>query len=141
MTHEQPTMTPLLPVRDLVERYGLTPNDLVIEVGSGEGAFLAAVRQLGPRVLGVDVDRRAVGRAFRAGVDMVEAAFTQDTAACLRQRYGPARVVIVRGAPGNQSEFVAAAARCLSPDGVVLISTGSALVECRPLGSPLPPAA
>jgi hypothetical protein len=134
-------MTDHVLARHTVERYGLGRDDLVIEVGSGEGAFLQAVRQYGPRVLGVEADCTVIGRAFRAGIDTVEAEFTPDTAACLRRRYGPARVVMTRRDPADQTRFVAAASRCLTPDGIVLICTGSALVECRPLESTLPRAA
>ena len=48
---------------ELAERYGLTAADLVVEVGSGDGSRLRAVRALGPRVLGIEPDVRLMARA------------------------------------------------------------------------------
>src|SRR5215203_1200582 len=103
---------------ELVRRYALTGHDLVVQVGSGEGCLLQAVRDLGPRVLGIEPDGRATARAFRCGVDTLAAAFTPATADAVRQRYGPARLIVTKTAVGVPLEFVAAATRCLTPDGL-----------------------
>lgn len=79
---------------ELVRRHALTADDLVIQVGSGDGSFLRTVAGLGPRVLGVEADPTAVGRAMRAGVDTVCGRYDADTADLLRRRYGRARLVI-----------------------------------------------
>lgn len=122
---------------EFVRRYALTASDLVVEVGSGDGLLLAALRKLGPRVLGIEPDCAAMARAWRAGVDTVSAVFGTGVADYVRQRYGPARLVVtraVRGIGEELSRFVTAASRCLTPDGAIVIHAGAvnALVEVRP---------
>jgi methylation protein EvaC len=122
---------------ELVRRYALTANDLVVEVGSGEGLLLKAVRDFGPRILGVEPDVAAMSRSWAAGVDTIAAVFGPGIASYVRRRYGPARLVVtrsVRGIGDELSRFVAAASRCLTPGGVVVIHSGgiNALVEVCP---------
>ena len=121
---------------DLVRRYALTADDFVIEVGSGDGSLLRAIHALGPRALGVEADPRLAAQAFRSGVDTLAGAFHPATAADIRRRYGPARVVVSRTtrATGDAlTLFVTAAACCLGADGVVLLLSGgvNAWVEVR----------
>lgn len=126
---------------ELVRRYGLTGDDLVIEVGSGEGTLLKALRALGPRVLGVEADVEAMTRAWAAGVDSIAAVFGPGVADYARRRYGPARLLLNRSVrPGGEdlARFVAAASRCLTPDGVILIHSAgaNAVIEVRPDPTP-----
>jgi methylation protein EvaC len=125
------------PATELVRRYALTADDLVIEVGSGDGLLLKTVRDLGPRVLGVEPDVAAMSRAWAGGVDTIAAVFGPGIASYVRRRYGPARLVVtrsVRGIGDELSRFIAAASRCLAPGGVVVIHSGGvhALVEVCP---------
>lgn len=122
---------------ELVRRYALTAADLVVEVGSGEGVLLKAVRALGPRVLGVEPDVAAMARAWAGGVDSISAVFGPGVAGYVRRRYGPARLVVTRSVRGIGEElarFVASASRCLAPGGAIVIHSGgvNALVEVCP---------
>jgi SAM-dependent methyltransferase len=122
---------------ELVRRYGLTAADLVVEVGSGDGALLRAVQQVGPRALGIEPDIKAVTRAFHSGVDTLAAYFCPDVAVYIRRRYGPAELLVtrtVRTTGDDLTNLVAAATRCLSPGGAVVFTSGgvNALVEVRP---------
>lgn len=127
-------MTPHDLAGRLAARYALTPADRVIELGSGDGAFLRALGELGPRVVGVEPDAKLAAAAFAAGVDTVCAAFDADLADRLCRRYGPARVLVTRAATPPGPDVLAAALRCLTPDGVVVLVGGATLTECRPLG-------
>jgi len=106
---------------ELVNRFALRPNDLVIEVGSGDGSFLRLLRERGLRVLGVESDRRRAVAAFCNGIDTLSGDFDPAVAATIRKRYGPARLVIVR--PNHTSEAMAAAYSCTTADGTVLAGT------------------
>lgn len=122
---------------DLVRRYGLTPGDLVIEVGSGDGAFLRTVRGLGPRVLGIDPDAKSLCRAFRSGVDTVAASFCPATADDVSRRYGLASVVLTRSplaVDNDLPRFLDSATRCLAGGGVIVVLSGptNTLVEVKP---------
>jgi hypothetical protein len=107
------------PAPALVDRFRLTAADLVLEVGSGDGTFLRSLRGCGPRVLGVEADRRCVVEAFCRGIDTVWGEFTAAVADTIRRRYGVARLVIFRSV--TTPAAIAAANACLTDDGVVLV--------------------
>ena len=137
------TTSPLLTelAAELVRRYGLTGDDLVIEVGSGEGTLLKAIRTRGPRVLGVDANVDAMTRAWASGVDSIAAVFGPGVADYARRRYGPARLLFSRSVrPGGEelARFVAAGTRCLTHDGAIVIHSvgANAVIEVRPDPSP-----
>jgi len=124
----------------LVRRYRLTRDDLVVEVGSGGGERLRAVKGLGPRALGVEPELRVMAKAFHAGVDTIGTRFCAGIGEYVARRYGPARVLVVRGlrAVGCEpADLVAAAAGCLVPGGVlvaeVLVGGVARLVELHPV--------
>lgn len=116
MNQEDAVPTPAEFARVLVDRYKLTPSDLVIEVGSGDGARLRAVRDLGPRVVGVEPDIVAMVRAWNAGVDTIRAAFDGDLVRYLLTRYGLARLVV---AHADSPALREAAAVCVGSHGAV----------------------
>jgi hypothetical protein len=115
---------------ELVARFPLASSDLVVEVGSGDGRFLRSLREFGPRVLGVDPERRCVVEAFCRGIDTVWGEFATSIAATIRQRYGLARLVIFRSA--TTPEMLAAAHECLTDDGILLVGHAAN----RPLAFP-----
>jgi SAM-dependent methyltransferase len=132
----EPVADPAAFAAGLVRRYALTRHDLVVEVGSGDGERLRAVQGLGPRVLGVEPDLRVMARAFHAGVDTIGTRFGAGVGEYVARRYGPARVLVVRGlrAVGcDPAALVGAAAGCLGPGGVlvaeVLVGGVARLVE------------
>ena len=136
---------PIAFAAELVRRYGLTADDLVVEVGSGTGGRLRAVRRLGPRVLGIEPRLRDMARAFHTGVDTIGAVFGVGAAEYVARRYGPARVVLVRDLRAVGCEpaaLVADAAACLRRDGVivaeVLVGDTARMVELVPAGRPTP---
>jgi hypothetical protein len=128
--------------KEMVRRYALTVESLVIEVNSGAGVLLKSLQAVGPRVLGIEPDPVAVARAWAAGIDTLAARFDAAVAERVRKKYGPARLLIARSVAAGSEEFaklVAAAARCLAADGAIAIHSAgiNALIEMRP--SPLIP--
>lgn len=122
---------------ELVRRYGLTPADLVVEVGSGAGGFLQSVRSCGVRVLGLEPDMLAMAAAWAAGVDSLSVHFTTGAADYIRSKYGPVKLLLARCVKPGSAEFarlVAAASHCLAADGAIaILSAGiNAVVELRP---------
>jgi hypothetical protein len=123
--------------RRLVTRFGLTADDLVVEVGSNDGARLRAVRELGPRVLGVEPAVRVMSRAFQSGVDTVAGFFDDGLARYLLARYGPARVVLAGAALSTAPDlpgFLSTAAELLTPNGVLVAEVPSAAAVARWFG-------
>lgn len=122
---------------ELIRRYGLRPGDLVVEVGSGEGHFLNALRALGIRVLGIEPNMMSMARAWSDGVDTIAAHFGPGTAEYLAAKYGTAKLVIAHSVRAGSEEFgqlVAGGSRCLTPEGAIaVLATGAnAVVEIRP---------
>src|SRR6185437_5488288 len=52
----------------LVGTYGLQPSDLVVDIGSNDGSWLAQYAPFGTRVLGVEAAENIVRLAFERGV-------------------------------------------------------------------------
>ena len=122
---------------ELVRRYGLSADDLVVEVGSGPGAFLKSIHKCGVRVLGVEPEMMAMARAWSAGVDTIAAHFGLGTAEYVRDKYGAVKLLLARGVKPGTEEFarlVAAGSRCLASDGAIAILEAgvNAVVEVRP---------
>lgn len=121
----------------LVRRYGLAPADLVLEVGSGTGSLLAALRAAGVRVLGIEPDMRRMAEAWAGGVDTLAVQFGSGAAEYVREKYGPVKLLVTRQVKPGGDEFsrlVAAATRCLDPNGAIAIldSGANAVMDVRP---------
>jgi hypothetical protein len=121
----------------LVRRYGLAPSDLVVQVGSGIGAFLQSVQSCGVRVLGLEPDMKTMALAWAAGVDTLAVHFGNGSAEYIREKYGAVKLILAQGVKPGTEEFarlVAAGSRCLADDGlIVLLEAGvNAAMEVRP---------
>lgn len=79
--------------RTVVQRFGLTGDDLVVDIGSNVGVLLSAFRANGPRILGVDPASNIVRIAERNGVETVNEFFSPVVAADIRRTKGPATVI------------------------------------------------
>jgi C-methyltransferase C-terminal domain/Putative zinc binding domain/Methyltransferase domain len=75
------------------QRAGLSAADLAVDIGSNDGSLLAALMALGSRVRGVDPAANLAHLARRRGVETEVAYFDASTAAGLRERHGPARLI------------------------------------------------
>ncbi|QDU21557.1 hypothetical protein [Urbifossiella limnaea] len=78
---------------DLIREHGLRPNDLVVHAGAGGVELLSELRGYGCRVLRLDPD--AVG--WDADVDTLRAELSPAVERLVRERYGPAALVLVAG--------------------------------------------
>jgi hypothetical protein len=76
----------------LIEKYGLTTSDLVIDIGSNDGTLLSGFQERGIRVLGVEPTNIAQ-LAREAGIPTVQAFFDIATANKLAQEHGKAAVI------------------------------------------------
>lgn len=108
----------------LLRALGRLPPGRLIDVGCGNGATMAAARQLGWAVQGLEIDRQAVERARASGLDVMQSDYlaleaVQDTYDCLvcshviEHVHAPLRLIrAIYGA--------------LKPGGVALISLPNA---------------
>jgi SAM-dependent methyltransferase len=100
----------------------LTPQDLVIDLGSNDGTLISNFQAGGHRVLGIEpteVSKIAAGR----GIPTLQRYFTPDVAAEVKREHGPARVVIAANCFAHMEDvhgIVAGILDLLAPDGVFI---------------------
>lgn len=74
----------------LVARYGLGPQDLVVDIGSNDGTWLRQYEPFGLRRCGVEPAANVVELARAAGVPTLNRFFNEETAEIVRAQDGPA---------------------------------------------------
>ena len=125
--------------RRVVERVGLEPQDVVLEIGSNDGTLLESFRAEGVRVLGVEPSRDAAAVARSHGVETVERFFDLDLARSLRAERGAFRAVVASNVLAHverPAEFLAACRTLVEGAGGAAGGTGggSVVVEVPWLG-------
>lgn len=109
--------------RQAIDRFGLQAGDTVVEIGSNDGSLLNFFQEAGLKVQGVDPSRAPAEAARRRGIPTESAFFSSALARTLRERLGPARLVVANNvfAHSNQLGDMADGVReLLRPDGVFL---------------------
>jgi len=108
----------------VVSRCGLTPRNLVVDIGSNDGTLLAAFQRRGVRTLGVDPARNLADRARQAGIETHVGFFDSAAAAEILARHGQASVVTATNSFPHIQDlglFLAALDALLEPAGVLVI--------------------
>ncbi|MGQ0663484.1 MAG: class I SAM-dependent methyltransferase [Pseudomonadota bacterium] len=99
---------------------GLKPGDLVVDIGSNDGTLLGNFRSAGTRVLGIEPSQ--AGDVARAqGIDTLTAYFDRSTAAAVKAKHGPARLVTAANVFAHIArihDVVDAIIDLMAPDGV-----------------------
>jgi SAM-dependent methyltransferase len=107
-----------------VDRFGLTADSLIMEVGSNDGTLLREFAQRGIPILGVDPAANVAAEARRRGVPTLTAFFGEETAAELAADGRQADLLVANNvlahAPGLL-DFVRGFALALKPAGVLSI--------------------
>jgi hypothetical protein len=110
--------------RTFVQRYGLKPGELVMEAASNDGTVLQQFALRGLRTLGVEPAENIAAMARAAGIETASHFFSEPTARHLREKYGPARLVLARHVLAHVAalaDFVQALAHVISDDGLVVV--------------------
>ena len=108
----------------LVATYGFGPDDLVVDIGSNDGTWLAAYQPFGVRVLGVEAARNVAKLANERGVLTLNRFFNEETAKLILEDKGPARLITAAGVFFHLEELhsvVRGIARLLADDGVLVV--------------------
>lgn len=80
---------------DVIKRYALNSESLVVELGSNDGLLLGAFQSAGiTRVVGVDPAKNVAQIANERGVTTIAAPWSADIAVSISERYGQADVII-----------------------------------------------
>jgi len=81
----------------LVARLGLKPNDLVVDIGSNDGTWLACYQKYGLRTLGVDGARNLAEMANQRGIETWPRFFNVEVAREIIATKGRAQLVTAAG--------------------------------------------
>lgn len=79
--------------KEIFNRFGLSKESLVIDIGSNDGILLRPFRKLGARVLGVEPDRTIAAIARKNGVETMSEFFSPAVAEKIAKKYGAADVI------------------------------------------------
>jgi len=107
-----------------VDRFGLTGESLVIEVGSNDGTLLGQFVACGIPCLGVDPAANVAAEARRRGVPTLTAFFGEQTAAALARDGKRADLLVANNVLAHVPalmDFVRGLALALAPGGVLSI--------------------
>ena len=105
-------------------RFGAGENARVVEIASNDGTVLRYFQQRGAKVLGVEPAANIAKVAVAAGIDTCVDFFHEESSKMLRERYGPANVILARHVFAHVPEihgFVKGLAHLLDPTGVVAV--------------------
>jgi SAM-dependent methyltransferase len=107
--------------KNLIERFGLTPESRVLEIGSNDGLLLSAFQELGIKnVLGIDPARNVAELANSRGIPTLAEPWNKRTAEKILEKYGKADVIIGNNVVAhidNHQELFEAIATILQPQG------------------------
>lgn len=109
--------------RDVVARFDLAPESLVVEIGSNDGSLLGYFQQQGMRVLGVDPARAIAAEATRAGIPTLAEFFTPEVAEKIRADHGSASAVVANNVLAHIDDLatvVRSARDILQDDGILV---------------------
>lgn len=110
--------------KNLVKRQGLTPHDLVIDVGSNTGTLLSYFKALGMRILGVDPARPLARIARANGIPTIIKYFTSAVAREIVKKHGRALVITATNVfdhVADLTEITTAFRLLLAPAGTLII--------------------
>jgi hypothetical protein len=110
--------------------FGVSSDDLILEVGANDGTFMKELRGSGFRkLIGVEPSRQLAEISTNAGFDIVNGYFDRNLAASISRSHGRARAVICRHTlehVPNIRELVDGIHEMLAPDGMCFIEVPDA---------------
>lgn len=101
--------------REIVFKYLIPQQSLIVEIGSNDGTALLAYKELGMRVLGIDPAYDIAAAATRGGVRTIPEFFTRQLAETIQAKEGFAKVIIANNVFAHVDDLIDIA------DGVALL--------------------
>jgi len=112
----------------VMERYSPGAGDLVVEMGSNDGAFLNFFKEHGISVLGIDPAQNLAEAATNIGVDTIATFFSEEVAGSILEDKGQAAVFIANFVFANiddVNDVVRGVHKVLAKDGVFMFETNN----------------
>jgi len=113
--------------QDMIDRFNLKRDDLVVDIGSNDGTCLRFFKDEGLRVVGVDPAKEIANQATKGGIETVGDFFSYNLALALRKKYGPAKYITSHNACAhidNLLDIVKGVKYWLDEDGVFVLEVG-----------------
>lgn len=107
---------------DTIARFGLSPNDLILEIASNDGYLLKYFRQRGFDVLGIEPSRSVAEKAIEAGIPTEIRFFNRDCGEQIAARGRKPKLVAANNVLAHVpdlNDFVAGFPPILGPDSVL----------------------
>lgn len=111
---------------DVIKRYSVAPDSLIVELGSNDGSLLGFFRERGMRVVGVDPAVDIARRATERGIETIADFFTDKVGDQIRQTRGAASVVIANNMIANVDNLdplITGVRNVLADDGLFIFET------------------
>jgi nucleoside-diphosphate-sugar epimerase/SAM-dependent methyltransferase len=107
-----------------IDRFKLTPNDLVVDIGSNDGIALAPLKEKGIKVLGVEPAKNVADIANNNGIETINNYFTMDISNDIKNEHGKAKLVTASNVfahADNLKEIARAAFNLLDDTGTFIV--------------------
>lgn len=108
----------------ICQRFNLSKNSLVIDVGSNVGVLLSAFKSKGMKVLGIEPSSNIAKTAIKNGINTINEFFSSDLTKKIQEKFGKAAVITgtnVFAHINNLDDFVKAANTLLIEDGIIVL--------------------
>ena len=112
---------------EMIEKFNLKTNSLVVDIGSNDGTCLSFFQDNGMKVLGIDPATEIAQKATENGIETIADFFNHNLAVDLRKKYGPAAYVTSHNACAHIDDLldVVKGVECLlDDDGVFVLEVG-----------------
>ena len=114
-------------VFDMIRKFSLDSNSLVVDIGSNDGTCLSFFQDNGMKVLGIDPATEIAQQATENGVETIADFFNYDLSVKLRREYGAANYVTSHNACAHIDhllDVVKGVEKLLDDDGVFVLEVG-----------------
>jgi hypothetical protein len=112
---------------EMVKRFDLRSDNLVVDIGSNDGTCLSFFKEKGMKVVGIDPAIEIAEKATENGIDTIADFFGYELAVELRKKYGPAKYVTSHNACAHIDDLfdvVKGVEHWLDTDGVFVLEVG-----------------
>lgn len=106
---------------DMINRFNIQPNSLVLDIASNDGTLLRHFKDMGMRVLGIDPAMNLAEEATKNGIETIPEFFNEKMADKIVAQYGSFDLVTANNVFAhvpNLIDFAKGVQKLLSPNGV-----------------------
>jgi hypothetical protein len=110
----------------VVRRFSIGSDDLVVEMGSNDGAFLNFFKNQGASVLGVDPAQNLAEVATKSGIETIQTFFSSEVSERIKKERGEAKAVIANFVYANIDHVIdvtEGVRNLLAPNGIFCFET------------------